>query len=79
MNRYVLIAALGATLAAGCSTTSTTSAMADDDDKMYVTGSRIPFKDTSVNNRNVSANTDRKAIDDLFLKAQQSMPTPGTR
>ena len=44
MNRYVLLAALCATLAAGCESTSTQRPL-DDDEKVYVTGSRIPRSD----------------------------------
>jgi ABC-type glycerol-3-phosphate transport system substrate-binding protein len=60
MNRYVLLAALGATLlAAACGTPSKSAANDDDDDKTVVTGSRIPV-------RNGAAKTsDKSLIDDL--------------
>jgi hypothetical protein len=72
MNRHglVIAAAVGATLAAGCASTATQN-RASEDEKTYVTGSRIPVKDKV--HGNVSATTDRKAIEEFMRPA----PTGG--
>jgi PBP1b-binding outer membrane lipoprotein LpoB len=65
MNRSdLLFVAVCALLLAGCASTDKKQSAADDDEKTYVTGSRIPVKDRSA----VNATTDRKAIDDMFRK-----------
>jgi len=68
MNRSVLLVVLFSALAAGCSTTSTKSTAADDDEKVYATGSRIPVKDRST----VNATTDKNAIDSMMRKGVTS-------
>jgi hypothetical protein len=69
MKRYVLLAALGTSLVAGCSTNNTKSAAVDDDDKMVVTGSRIPRSDR--NAAGVKSTGDTNAIKDMMR------PNPG--
>ena len=73
MTRYVILAALVATLAAGCSTKNPQSAAADDDDKTFVTGSHIPNKDKTT----VKAVTDRNSIDDMTRKNNAYVPPAG--
>ena len=69
MNRFGLMiaAACAALLAGGCATNSGTQKASDDEDKVYVTGSRIPVKSGSVHG-NVSVNADRKSIDDMVRR-----------
>jgi hypothetical protein len=66
MNRLGLIiaAAFAATLAGGCAAPNGTQKEADDEDKVYVTGSRIPVKESP--HSGVKAMTDRKAINDMM-------------
>ena len=66
MNRYglVLAAAFAATLAAGCSTSGTQAA--DDDDKVYVTGSRIPRNDRAA--AGLKTTEDQNAIKDMVRR-----------
>lgn len=61
MNRYTLLAALGATLlVAACGTPSKSAASHDDDDeKTVVTGSRIPVKNGA------AKTSDKSLIDDM--------------
>ena len=68
MNRFGLIiaAAFAATLAGGCAAPNDTQKAAADEDKLYVTGSRIAVKDKV--HGSVSATTDRKAIEDLVRR-----------
>jgi hypothetical protein len=44
-RRTLLMAAVVVALVSGCETTRTQMANSDDDDKTYVTGSRIPVRD----------------------------------
>ena len=69
MNRYELMiaAAFAAMLAGGCATSNNTQKAADDEDKLYVTGSRIPVKNGSVQGP-VTVNSDRKSIDDMVRR-----------
>jgi hypothetical protein len=69
INRYgfMLAAAIVAVLAAGCATNDTSKTAANDDEKVTVTGSRIPVKDKATGT--VSAATDRKSIDDMMRRA----------
>ncbi len=65
MNRPdLLFVAVCALLVAGCASTDKKQSAADDDEKTYVTGSRIPVKDRST----VNSTTDRKAIDDMMRR-----------
>lgn len=66
MNRYDLIlAAIAATVVAGCATAPTQTADAESpDDKAYVTGSRLPVRDNSTS-ANVKGITDKKSIDEM--------------
>jgi hypothetical protein len=68
MIRFGLIiaAAFAATFAGGCAAPNGTQKAADDEDKLYVTGSRIPVKDKV--HGAVSAVSDRKAIEDLVRR-----------
>jgi len=68
MNRYGLMiaGACAAMLAAGCATNSGTQKASDDEDKVYVTGSRIPVKGSA--HGTVSVNSDRKSIDDMMRR-----------
>ena len=68
MNRHGLIiaAAVAATFAAGCASTNTQNATTDDE-KVYVTGSRIAVKDRV--HGNVGATTDQNAIRDMMRPA----------
>ena len=72
MNRYELLAAaVGIALVAGCASTDRQAASADgkaaasEDDKTYITGSRIPVRDGR-GHRDVKATTDRQEIDMMF-------------
>lgn len=64
MNRHGLIIAAGvaATLAAGCASTDNQKRVSEDE-KTYVTGSRIPVKESP--NTGVKAITDRQSIEDM--------------
>ena len=66
MIRFGLIiaAAFAATLAGGCAAPNGTQRAADDEDKVYVTGSRIPVKESP--HTGVKAMTDRRAIEDMM-------------
>ena len=59
---FLLATALVATLAAGCATNGTSSA-SNDDDKVIVTGSRIPVKDSV--HGSVQATSDKNTINDM--------------
>lgn len=65
MNRFGLFiaAAFAATLAGGCAAPNGTQKAADDD-KVYVTGSRIAVKESP--HAGVKAMTDRRAIEDMM-------------
>ena len=60
----ILATAFAATLSAGCSTTGT-QAM-DDDDKVYVTGSRIPRNDRAA--AGVTSTEDKNQIQDMMRR-----------
>jgi ABC-type oligopeptide transport system substrate-binding subunit len=64
MIRFAFLVALFSVVLTGCGTTNTKSASADDDEKVYTTGSRIPVKDRSAAN----TSTDRNAIDSMMRK-----------
>jgi hypothetical protein len=68
MNRYgfLLATAIVATLAAGCATNGGTSSAANDDDKLIVTGSRIPVKGSATGN--VSVDSDKNSINDMMRR-----------
>ena len=72
MNRYVFIAALGATLV-GCSTTNTQStATVTDDDLTYTTGSRIGRLDS--NETTVTIIDDKNSIKDVMRPKSDPLP-----
>jgi hypothetical protein len=67
MKRYLLLAALGAVLVAGCATNNTktaSKAATDDDEKVSVTGSRIPRNDR--NAAGLKGTSDKNAITDMM-------------
>ena len=68
MNRFgpIIAAAFAATLSGGCAAPNGTQKADADEDKVYVTGSRIAVKEKV--HGSVSATTDRKAIDDLVRR-----------
>ena len=66
-----IAAALAATLAGGCAAPNDTQKTADED-KVYVTGSRIPVKDKQ-SAGSVHSTTDRRAIEETVRP-----PTAGT-
>ena len=76
MKHYVYLAALAAMLVAGCSTTNKQSAATDDEDKVTVTGSRIPVKDRTTASKTT---TDRNSIDDFSRNQQIYVPPSGGR
>ncbi len=66
MNRYqLLVAVVGATFVAACASADKQTT-AQDEDKSYVTGSRIPVHGTGA--RDVKGTTSRQGIDDLLHK-----------
>jgi hypothetical protein len=80
MNRYDLIlAAIAATVVAGCATTPTSeTAASEPDDKAYVTGSRLPVRDNSTS-ASVKGIANKNAIDDMMNRASQTyIPPKGT-
>ena len=72
MNRQsMLLVTIFATLTAGCASVSpqgaSTAVGSDgDDEKAYLTGSRIPVKDKTINTRT----TDRNTIDTIYRRSQ---------
>lgn len=72
MNRYeLLVAAVGIAVVAGCASTGRQAASADgkatasEDDKTYITGSRLPVRDGRAA-RDVKTTTDRQEINTMF-------------
>ena len=64
MNRcYLLLAVAGTALIVGCASADNKQAAVDDDDKEFVTGSRIPVKQGA---GNVSKTTNRQDIDNMM-------------
>jgi uncharacterized protein YceK len=78
MNRYNLIlAAIAATVVAGCATAPTqTAATESPDDKAYVTGSRIPVRDNSTTS-NVKGISDKHGIDTMMAPGAYIPPKAG--
>ncbi len=67
MKQYLVLAALGAVLVAGCATNNTktaSAATADDDEKVTVTGSRIPRSDR--NAAGLKGTSDKNSISDMM-------------
>lgn len=65
MNRiHLLVAVLGIAFVAGCASTEKQAAL-QDDEKTYVTGSRIPVKDKS-SLPNASSVSDKKDINEMM-------------
>jgi hypothetical protein len=75
LKRFVFLAVLGAMLAAGCSTNNTKSSATDDDDKTYVTGSRLPVKDGSTS----KSMSNKQDIDDMTKSINAYKPQPVSR
>ena len=72
MKRYeLLVAVLGTAFVAGCASTDKQAASADgraavaDEEKTYVTGSRIPVRDGRAH-RDVKAVTDKQEINNML-------------
>jgi hypothetical protein len=61
-----IAAVFAATLAGGCAAPNGTQKAADDEEKVYVTGSRIPVKDKV--HGPVTAVSDRKSIEDMVRR-----------
>lgn len=77
MNRYkMIVAMMAATVAAGCATTPTPQAADSPDDKAYVTGSRLPVRDSSTT-ANVKGVTDKRSIDDMMRPGGYVPPKGG--
>ena len=65
MKRYLLLAALGAALVAGCATNpNTKTAATDDEEKVTVTGSQIPRGDR--NAAGLKGTSDKNSITDMM-------------
>jgi len=65
MNRYnKILAAVAVTALFGCATAPAPPTADSQDDKAYVTGSRLPVRDGSTT-ANVKGITNRSAIDDM--------------
>ena len=77
MNRYqLLVAAVGTAFVAGCASVDKQAA-AQDDDKTYVTGSRIPVRG-GTGSGSVKATTSRQEIDQMLHKGGNAAGTiPG--
>ena len=76
MKRYLLLAALGAVLVAGCATNPNTKATAtDDEEKVTVTGSRIPRGDR--NAAGLKSTGDKDSITDM-MRPTGGGGTPGS-
>lgn len=76
MNRYdVILAAIAATVVVGCATTPTPQAAESQDDKAYVTGSRLPVRDNSTT-ANVKGITNKNAIDDMMNRGSNTYIPP---
>lgn len=67
MNKHrLLTAAVATALVAGCASTPTDKrAAVDDEEKVYVTGSRLPVKSGS-NSHDVKAVTSKQGIQDML-------------
>jgi len=73
MNRcYLLFAIAGTALVVGCASAGKQAAV-EDDDKEYVTGSRIPVK---AGTGRASATTSRAQIDDMLRNRNVSPGLP---
>ena len=76
MNHYNAIrAAVAATAVFGCATTPTPQATESQDDKAYVTGSRLPVRDNSTT-ANVKGITNKNAIDDMMNRGSNTYIPP---
>lgn len=66
MKQYLLLAAFGAVAVAGCATNNskTASTAPDDEEKVMVTGSRIPRSDR--NAAGLKGTSDKNAITDMM-------------
>jgi hypothetical protein len=64
--RALLVAAAGIVFAAGCATTEKQAAV-DDDDRVYVTGSRIPVKEGK-GHQSVQSTATKQGINDMLRK-----------
>jgi len=72
MNRLVLLLALGcAALTTGCAAVMDPNAATWDDEKVYLTGTRIPVKDKAARDKK----TDRSEIDNMEYRSRV-IPVP---
>ena len=77
MKQYLLLAAFGAVLVAGCATNNTktaSTAATDDEEKVTVTGSRIPRNDR--NAPGLKGTSDKNSITDM-MRPTGGGGTPG--
>ena len=66
MNRYnMILAAVAVTALFGCATAPNPQVAESQDDKAYVTGSRLPVRDGSTS-ANVKGITNKDSIDDML-------------
>ena len=76
MNRYDLIlAAVAGSVLFGCATTPDPQVAESQDDKAYVTGSRLPVRDSSTT-ANVKGITNKNAIDDMMNRGSNTYIPP---
>jgi hypothetical protein len=76
MNRYhLLFAAVAATFVAGCAT-APTPAPVGQDDKTYVTGSRLPARDGD-SSSTVNSTSNKQNIDDMMQRGSIIIPPKG--
>ena len=73
MNRYqLLVTVVGTAIVAGCASTARQAAV-QDDDKTYITGSRIPVH-SGTGARDVKAVASRQGIDDMLHRIPELNP-----
>ena len=77
MNRYhLLFVALTTSFVAGCATAPTAVPVAQDD-KTYVTGSRLPARDGGDTSNSVTSNSSKQGIDDMMQRGSIFIPPKG--
>ena len=78
MNRYqLLVATIGTAFVAGCASTDREAAVPDED-KTYVTGSRIPVRD-GTGPRDVKSTSSKEGVDDMLRKGGSTTGGTGGR
>jgi hypothetical protein len=76
MNRYdLLLATLATTFVAGCATAPTPVPVSQDD-KTYVTGSRLPARDGD-SSSTVNSTSSKQGIDDMMQRGNIIIPPKG--